>query len=329
MICNDFCAGLMANGSRIRAAAARDAGRAADFGARVGAEVTYGNYAALLEDQEVSVVYVGVIHPAHFHLVQAAIEAGKHVLCEKPMCLTADQTEKLCHYAQSRGVFLMEAMWTRFFPAVQRAQQVLASGALGAPRGVQANFGFNLPFDREHRLFSKEKGGGAALDIGCYCVQWGTMVFGSSGLEQVASTGNLAPTGVDVDGAISMSWEGKGTVSVQFGVNAVYPEETVIFCEKGYLKICSPAHAPTRLEVYESAGRSNQLVEVFEEALPAVPVPVNFPNSEGMVYQVQHVEKCLSEGRTESPLYPLSETITVAKVLDSFLSNVGVDYNTV
>ena len=70
-------------------------------------------------------------------------------------------------------------------------------------------------------------------------------------------------------------------------------------------------------------------MEVFEEALPAVPVPVNFPNSEGMVYQVQHVEKCLSEGRTESPLYPLSETITVAKVLDSFLSNVGVDYNTV
>ena len=76
---------------------------------------------------------------------------------------------------------------------------MLASGALGAPRGVQANFGFNLPFDREHRLFSKEKGGGAALDIGCYCVQWGTMVFGSSGLEQVASTGNLAPTGMFVN----------------------------------------------------------------------------------------------------------------------------------
>jgi dihydrodiol dehydrogenase / D-xylose 1-dehydrogenase (NADP) len=221
----------------------------------------------------------------------------------------------------------MEAMWTRFFPVVQRTQEILTQGLLGAPEGVQANFGFNLPFDGEHRLYSKEKGGGAALDIGCYCIQWGTMVFGSTMPDQLASSGRLAPTGVDVDGAISMTWAGQGTVSLQFGVNAIYPEETMIFCERGYIKICSPAHAPTRLEVYKSAGRTNNLVEVFEQPLPDVPIPINFPHSEGMVYQVQHVEGCLARGLTESPLYSLSETITVAKVLDSFLSNVGVDYS--
>eukprot|EP00947_MAST-08B_sp_MAST-8B-sp1_P003869 g3869.t1 len=352
MICSDFCAALVSNQSRIAAVAARSGGKAEAFRSAVGADSAYGSYAELFNDSEVDVVYIGTIHPTHYELALAAIEAGKGLVVEKPMCMTAAQTATLVDAARTNEVFLMEGMWTRFFPAVRRAAEIIEDGALiGKPVACQADFGFHLPWDPGHRNYDLEMGGGAALDIGCYTVQFATMAFGATLPDQVRGTGRLAPTGIDVDGAISMTWSstgggsgsnggssgGGGTATANFGMAGIYPEETLIMCERGYLKLGSPAHCPTKLEVFgkdPSDPRSTVLLEAFEEPLPpsqannngGAPPPLNFPNSEGMLYQVQHVESCLEQGLLESPAYGHAESLVVAHILEAFHHQVGVVY---
>jgi len=322
-ICHDFCVSLRANGSSIRIVGARDTAKAQRFAEAHTAE-DYGTYDDVLKDAKVTVVYIGVIHPMHSEWTLKAIAAGKHVVVEKPMTLNADTSRKLVQAARDANVFLMEAMWTRFFPLVRKAKEVLQSGRLGAVRAVNADFRFRMEEDPSHRLFALEQGGGAVLDIGCYTTQVATMVFGATLPDSVACSGTLGATGVDIEGGMALTWKGQGTATLSFGIQSVAPEETVIACEKGYIRLCAPAHCPTRMEVAEADARGFTPAEIFEVALPEVPGKVNFPNSEGMLYQVQHVEECLGKGLLESPEYPLDETLVLAAISDQFLAAVGV-----
>jgi len=160
------------DGARALAVASRSADRAADFARRHGLERAYGSYAEIVADPDIDVLYLATPHPMHHALAVAGLEAGKALLVEKAFTATTRGAEEIVDLARSTGRFVMEAMWTRFQPAVVALRQLVADGAIGEVRGVQADLGVRRPFDPADRLFDLALGGGALLDVGGYVVSF-------------------------------------------------------------------------------------------------------------------------------------------------------------
>lgn len=327
-ICNNFAVSLVKNGSTISAVAARDEGKAKAFADKFGSPRAFGSYEELVQDESVDVVYVGTISSLHLPHAKLALEAGKHVLCEKPLGVNSAQAEELVALARSKGVFLMEAYWTRFFPATRKAKEVIDSGMLGAPTYVQADFGFKGPEDPAHRLWDPAMAGGAVLDIGCYMVQAGTWIFGPGAPQQIACTGRRGPSGVDLDGALALTWEGKGSGSFQYTLTANTPEVTTVLCEKGFVRLHNPGHTPTRITVGTETARGVYSEEVHDFPLPAEPegLSAKRPIYMGLLYEVQEVEKCIVAGLSESPELPLDESLAISKVMETCRQQLGVRF---
>jgi predicted dehydrogenase len=184
-----------AGGGTITAVASRAAERAEAFGDRFDIATRYGDYAALAADPDVDVVYVATPHARHEVDTIGLLQAGKHVLCEKPLALNARQAGRMAEEARSRGLFLMEAIWSRFLPAYRSLVDIIGEGRIGEPLLVEADFGFRRPVDPSHRHFARELGGGALLDLGIYPIQLCTLILGP--IERVVGDGVVGETGVD------------------------------------------------------------------------------------------------------------------------------------
>ena len=174
----------------------------------------------------------------------------------------------LDHSLRSKGLFLMEALWTRFFPIVRKLRELLKGGTLGVPRCLQADFGFVGPTDPSHRLLDPAQAGGAMLDIGIYVVQLATMTFGTS-IPEIKSSAILTPQGVDAEGALTLTWKDTASASLLFTIRACTPENSVIMCDKGYVRIHGQAHCPERMTVSKaSTDRGKFVDEEFSFPLP-------------------------------------------------------------
>eukprot|EP00927_Polykrikos_kofoidii_P064968 TRINITY_DN60767_c0_g1_i1.p1 TRINITY_DN60767_c0_g1~~TRINITY_DN60767_c0_g1_i1.p1 ORF type:complete len:348 (-),score=62.14 TRINITY_DN60767_c0_g1_i1:27-1070(-) len=324
----DFAVSLKSNGSNIAAVAARDQARAAAFAEKVGAKRAYGSYDELFADAGIDVVYIGTVHTTHFPLTKLALEAGKHVLCEKPMTLNEGQTQELVTLAQSKGLFLMEGFWTRFFPAIRKVRELIESGIVGAPKYLQAEFGFLATDDKTNRIWDPAQAGGAMLDIGCYNVAASTMVFGKRAPEQISAMGRKTEEGVDSEGMLSLMWAERGSANLMFTITADTPEDAVVICDQGFVRIHGPHHCPTRVTCARKGARGSFMEETFEFELPKLPegLSVNLPNSEGFLYEVQAVEDCLKAGKTECEEFPLEESLVVVRIMDAYRKQVGVTY---
>lgn len=207
-------------------------------------------------------------------------------------------------------------------PRDPQVREVLESKELGEPKYVQGTFGFTAPDDPKHRLWDPALGGGTMLDIGVYLVQAATMVFGATMPDQLASTGTLTAEGVDADCIMSMTWNGKGSASFITSFTCNIPMDLYIYCSKGSIKICGPAHCPSRVIVYRDGKE-----EVHDFELPKLPEGMKaFYGSEGMLYEVQGVEDCIQKGLKEAPEFPLEESLVVARIMDAVRKQVGVEY---
>lgn len=174
----------------VTAVAARDAHRAAAFAAKHGFEHGYGDYRALVADDDVDVVYLATTHPSHHDLALMAIDAGKAVLIEKPLCLNAAEARDVFAAAERAGVFAMEAMWMRTNPLIRTARQLIADGAIGELRGLRAEFAIGVPFDPRSRLYDIDNGGGGLLDLGVYPATFAHLFLGHP--DEVMTAGTLA-----------------------------------------------------------------------------------------------------------------------------------------
>ena len=250
-ICNDFAAGVVTSGGHIAAIGASSLSKAQALADKVQPEAkAYGSYEELVIDPNVDVVYVGTIHTLHLPHTKMALLAGKPVICEKPLAVNQREAEEMIDLARSKGLFLMEAMWTRFFPIYRKLREILEGGKdIGIPRCVQADFGFVMDLtDPNHRLLDPALAGGAMLDIGIYLVQLATMIFGNVEPE-MKCTAILSNENVDQEGSLSLTWKDKGSASLLFTLRATTPENTVIMGDQGFLRIHGPAHSPTRMTV--------------------------------------------------------------------------------
>ncbi|MCL2545236.1 MAG: Gfo/Idh/MocA family oxidoreductase [Clostridia bacterium] len=296
--------------AEITCVGARDALRARAFAGQWGIPNAVEGYRALVEHPQVDAVYVATPHPMHCEHALLAMRAGKHVLCEKPAALNAAELQRMQACAKECGVFLMEAMWTRFFPAVLRAKQLLAEGAIGALRAVRAHFCFDVPFDAASRLFAKELGGGALLDVGCYPIAFALDMFGCAP-DQVTGVARIGATGVDEQNAVALHFPGGGIAMLASGVRTTMPVEAVLYGETGSLHVPDFYH-PHRL-LLKLGG---QIATVFDQ--PYVP--------EGFAFELRHMCECVAAGLPESPRMPHADSMAVMKVMDALRAQWGIVY---
>ena len=306
----------LSDGGVLQAVGSRSADRAAAFAAEHGATTAHGSYGALLDDPDVDAVYIATPHRQHHALALAGIDAGKHLLVEKAFTCTLDGTREVVAAARAAGLFCMEAMWTRFQPAIVTRRRLLADGAIGDGRSVRADFGRKVPYDPSDRLWDAAQGGGALLDLGVYPI-----AFIQSVLEGAPAglhvTGTLAPNGVDADAVVT--WhadDGRAGVG-QCSLAGPLPCTAAVFGTDGWIALPPPFHHPDRVVVYGTAG---------EHAAPerTITAPAT---GRGYVHELDEVHRCLAQGLTESPVMPLDDTVLIMGVLERALHTLGVHFD--
>jgi predicted dehydrogenase len=309
-------AGLFATGlgsvpaAEIAAVGSRTQAAADTFGDRFAIPRRHGSYAALAADPDVDVIYVATPHTQHAENSLLCLAAGKAVLCEKPFALNAREAEEVIALARARGLFLMEAMWSRYYPAMVRARELLAAGAIGEPRLLSADLGIRSQVNPAGRLFHPALGGGALLDVGVYPVSLASMVFGTP--TEIIARGHLGETGVDEQGAIILSYPGGRHAVLYTSIRTPTPHEGTIMGTEGMLRIGLDWHKPDRVTL----SRPGQPEEV--EHLPF--------DGNGYNYEAAEVNACLRAGRTESAIMPLDETLAIMRTLDVIRAQWGLRY---
>lgn len=285
----------------------------------------YGSHEELLADEEVEVVYVGTIHVTHHAIVLKVLAAGKPVLCEKPMTMSPAHTSELIHAARSSKLFLMEATWMRFFPAVAEMRHMIAQDFIGKVRFVRANFSFRRPAVRaKGRLTDPKLGGGAILDVGVYTISLATMLFGGERPVKVYAQGSTLPTGVDDLAVITLTYASGAIAQLSCSISYSMVCDAVVCGTKGELRLPHPFWCPTRLDTPEGVYEGEKVCKDFP--LPEPHLPGNYPNPTGLRYEAEEVYACVKGGKTESEVMPLDQSLVVAEVAEEVMRQLNVVY---
>lgn len=297
-------------GAELVAVGSRSKDRAEAFAKEFGAQRAYGSCKELAADPEVDIVYVGTVHPAHKDNMLTLIRGGKAVLCEKPFTVNAKEAEEVIREARERGVFLMEAMWTRYLPPIVKVREWLRDGRIGEVLMMTADFGFDAGWNPEGRLLNKALGGGALLDAGIYPVSFASMVFGSQP-QRISSTAKIGETGVDEHFAALFEYEGGRSAQVAAAVRLKTSNEAILYGTRGQIRI------PNFL-----FGKSATLLVHDEE-------PVTYADNRetlGYCFEAEEAMRCLRAGKLESSVMPLDETLAIMKTMDALRAQWNLTY---
>lgn len=331
-ISNDFANALRTvKDAKIVAVAARSESSALRFATTHGVDVGLKSYEEMYVRDDVDVVYVGTIHPVHYDQVKACLMNGKHVLCEKPLTMSAKQTRELIELSKRKGVRLQEGMWTRYFPCVLKAKQLIADGVIGEVMMVRSSFGVRFEdwdSNTSHRVLDPKLGGSAVLDIGVYPLAHALFAFADEGMPKITCSGVMSPlTGTDVSCAVSMTFGERHVASCTTTITADLPNETVFVGSKGQIFLHTPSHAPTKMTLKIRKGRDTFASETFEFAFPKElkESRFNFPNSEGFVYEARAMTSAILQDDTDALDQYCSnrESLMLARITDHVRSTLG------
>ncbi|GAA1983313.1 Gfo/Idh/MocA family oxidoreductase [Catenulispora subtropica] len=296
--------------AEVAAVASRSPDTARAFADRYDIPRAHGSWAELAADPDVDIVYVATPHSAHHEAAALCLDAGKAVLCEKPLTLDAAQAEDLIRRAEAAGVFFMEAMWTRTVPAILRMVEMVRAGAIGEPRLVAADFSVHFDSGPEHRVRDPALGGGALLDLGVYPLAISRLVFGEPSVVRAAAT--LTPEGVDETTAVTLVHPGGGIAALTCSISADGTWSATVAGTKGRIEFGRYFTSPSGFSVF----RGDDLVERVEAPFLA----------QGMVHEAIEAQRCIRAGLQQSPLAPWSETLAVMRTMDEVRAQVGVVY---
>ncbi|GAA1868994.1 Gfo/Idh/MocA family protein [Asanoa iriomotensis] len=311
-----FIAGKFVNAVAKRSAASsvvavgsRDRDKAASWAAEQGVPTAHGSYRELVDDPAVQAVYVATPHVFHLEHALLAVRAGKPVLIEKPIAVSAEQARTLAKAAADAGVFAMEAMWTRFLPHMTALRSLVAAGEIGELVHVHAEHSQHFPYDPAHRLYNPHLAGGALLDLGVYPLALVQDLLGRP--TQVAAVGALTETGVDGQASLAMRHgdRAQSTVSTSmWGLSAISAQ---ILGTDGRITFDGPFLRPTTLRLETRAGKQHSF---------------DGEARNGFQFEVDEVARCVADGRTESAVLPLDDSIATLEVIDQARSALGVRY---
>jgi predicted dehydrogenase len=294
---------VAAVGSRSQEAADR-------FAAAHGIPRAYGSWQALADDASVDVIYVATPHSAHHRAAMICLRAGRPVLCEKPLTLDLAQAEELVQLARTAGVFLMEAMWMRCFPAIRAIRGLVDAGVIGDVTSVHADFGLSAPLDAAHRLRAPGLGGGALLDLGVYPVAFTHLMLGAP--TDIRAWASLTPEGVDENTGLTFGYTSGALASLTCSLVGDTPNTATVTGSRGRIELPPAFYRPARYTLVRAGAEP----ELFETPFDGF----------GYHFEAAEVHRCLRAGLLESPLVPLADTLAVLATLDAVRAQIGVTY---
>ena len=295
---------------QLAAVASRSADSAAAFAREYGAVRSHGSYQALADDPGVDVIYIATPHAMHHENAMMCLNAGKALLIEKAFTLNRRQAQEIASLARQRKLFVMEAMWTRFQPAMLEAKRMIDMGEIGNVRNLQADFGFPAEAGPEHRLFNPALGGGALLDLGIYPLSMAAFFLGP--VRAAAGQGELAPTGVDIQASFTLRHDSGALSACTCSLNARTPTTLTICGDKGFLRLHGRFHHTEHFTIGLNDGSERTF---------------HYPRiGNGYAHEAMEVSHCLREGLLESEEMPLDESVALMGILDELRAQIGVRY---
>lgn len=305
--------GMKANGRPVElyAVASRDLARARAFAEAEGFERAYGSYEDMVKNDEVELVYVATPHSHHAQHMRLCIEHGRPVLCEKAFTGNARQAEEVLALAEKKGIFVTEAIWTRYMPSREIVNSLIADGAIGRPIMLMANLGHAIK-DKE-RIWRPELAGGALLDLGVYTLNFASMVFGDD-VERMESSAAMLETGVDHTESITLYYRNGQVAQLASTALVGTDQRCQVYGDKGYLTVDN-VNNPQVIELYDT-GRSGIPVQTIR-----VPQQIT-----GYEYEVEACLRALEQGALECPEMPHTETLHIMRVMDALRAQWGMRY---
>jgi len=292
---------------RVHAVGSRSLDRAQAFANKHGIERAYGSYEELAGDPDIDIVYIASPHSEHLEHALVAIGAGKHVLIEKPIAVSADEARQIQAAAKAAGLFAMEALWSRFLPQHSIVAQLIADGVLGEIRSASADFGVAFTYDPQHRIFNPALGGGGLLDLGVYPGWFLHFVLGAP--QKVTATGTLSPTGVDAQAAVALDFATGAQAVFTTSTGVSTPSIGVVSGTLARIVFPGPYQSPGGFTVRSSEGETLDWAKPAEEG--------------GLAYQATAVAEAIAAGHLEHPKHTLQDTIEVLEVIDSARAQLG------
>lgn len=301
-IARHFCEAVgMVEGCCVAAVASKSRERADAFAAEHGIPAAYGSYEEMLKAEKPDCVYISATTDGHYPLSMLCLDYGVPVLCEKAMFMNSADAETVLNRSKEQNVFVMEALWSRFLPAVAKAKRWLNEGRIGAPVYADMSLCFIAEDDPENRFFNPKLGGGAAFDITVYAYHLVTCMLDRP-VESISVESVAGPTGVDVTELILMRFEGGVPAVIKCSFKTAAENALTIQGTNGRIVIPNP-HCAEEALLYDAQGR--QLEHYKDDE-----------TQNGFTYQISETVRCIRSGKAESETVPHSATLNCARLFD-------------
>lgn len=298
------------------ACASRNKEKAENFGQqyRIDSIKCYGSYEEMLADEDVEAVYVATPNNMHYENCVMCLNAGKHVLCEKPFTTRAKEAEELFLLAKEKSLFIMEGFWIRFLPCLIKMQDIIKSGQIGEVVSARSDYGFIAKGARKDRKFNKELAGGALLDIGVYNLGFMRMVMNDRNPVDYTADFHINEYGTDDFSAITLRYDNSSVnkhalAHITTSIGLDIPRYAAIFGTKGNIFI----------DDFQHADKIKVCITGEEPKVYEFPIEMG-----GFEYEIREVESCVKAGKTTSDILKNSDTIEITALLEKMLSEWGV-----
>lgn len=296
--------------AELAAVASRTREKADAFGDEFGIPLRFDSYEAMAKSDQIDAAYIAVPHAGHAAAACLMMNHGKHVLCEKPMAVTAAEAESMIACAKQNGVFLMEAMWARFVPGTEKVLELIASGAIGEVRGVEAKFCYTMSeAEFGHHVLKRENGGGSLLDVGIYCLNFASWYVDSE-VAQMDAQADLF-RGVDAHTCVLLKYKNGAIADLSSATLLQKPNEGYIYGTRGYIHLAR-FYAPEQVELVRLDGTT----ETFDT--PYI--------GNGFENEIAHMCDCVAKGLAQSPVHPWEQTLFILRQMDAIRRRIGVVY---
>ena len=306
-----FVKDLQMTGRAVTAVGSRSQASADRFANTFGIAKSHGSYEALAADPEVDIIYIATPHPHHAAAARLALNAGKHILVEKAFTINAAEAAEIVNLAASKGLVVLEAMWTRFLPHMRRIHEIIDAGTIGEIRSVTADHRQKLPDDPKHRLNALELGGGALLDLGIYPISFCWDMLGQPSSIQASAT--FRATGADAQVATLFHYASGAIATTLSSSDSAGPNRASVVGTTGRIDIDRVWYSPTTFRVYD---HTNAVIETYTSTVAG----------RGMQYQAAEAERLIASGQIAGDIMPPNQSVQIMQVLDEVRAKIGLRY---
>lgn len=297
-------------GFELYAVAARDIERANAFKEEFNASVSYGSYEELVSDDNVELVYVATPHSHHKDHMLLCLEHNKPILCEKAFTVNEAEAKEVLDLAKEKGLFVGEAIWTRYMPSRKIIDKIIGEGKIGRVTSVTANLGYQIS-DKE-RIIDPALGGGALLDIGIYPLNFALMARNNVNVKALTGVCTKAETGVDLQDSMVLCFEDGSIATIFADAEITSDRRGYIYGTKGYIEV-ENINNPEVIRVYDNSRKPFMNTEIIIKK-----------DYNGYEYELLEAKKCIEEGKIESEMMSHKETLRVMRFMDAFRASWGV-----